>query len=480
MDVSLGTSPPVEELVPSCAPVQVAVEGAPEAREWTGNAQSASEEFPVESSRQGRSNWLARLVPAGSGNHSLALMDQAVVSVTNFLTTLLIGRWCGADELGVYAIGFSLLVSWSCVQDALISLPYAIQWHRRSRETSAEYAGGALVQSGLLSVLAIILLALSAVLLLTGGAKQGLVTMAWMLAGMMPFALLREFGRRFAFAHLRMTQALILDLAVAGMQLAALIGLALSGLLSATMAYAALGAACALAGAVWLYRGRESFVIRREEVWPTVRRNWGLGKWLFASQVVLIVQGYIIYWVLPWFGGTAAAGKFAACMSIVQFSNPLLLGYGNALMPRTAQAFTHGGAAALSRVVFRAALLLGAAMTLFCGAVWFAGEDVLRWLYHSPEYEGHGSTVLVLALSALVMAVGMPASNGLAAIERPDVIFRAGLLAVAVAVVLVPCLVQWWGVPGAAYACLASSVAASAGRWVAFSIYVARPAKEVR
>src|SRR2546426_272629 len=29
------------------------------------------------------------------GNNTLALLDQAVVSATNFLTTILIGRWCG-------------------------------------------------------------------------------------------------------------------------------------------------------------------------------------------------------------------------------------------------------------------------------------------------------------------------------------------------------------------------------------------------
>ena len=49
-------------------------------------------------------------------------------------------------------------------------------------------------------------------------------------------------------------------------------------------------------------------------------------------------------------------------------------------------------------------------MTLFCPVVLFAGEDVMRLLYHGKEYEGQGQTVTVLALALLVSAVGLPAS----------------------------------------------------------------------
>src|SRR5581483_6028917 len=72
----------------------------------------------------GRQRWSwSRFLEGDSGKHALALMDQAVVSGTSFLTTVLIGRWCGASELGVYALGFSLLVSWGCVHQSLIALP---------------------------------------------------------------------------------------------------------------------------------------------------------------------------------------------------------------------------------------------------------------------------------------------------------------------------------------------------------------------
>src|SRR5438132_4331641 len=100
----------------------------------------------------------SRFFDTGSGNQALALIDQAVVSGTSFLTTILIGRWCGAGELGVYSLGFSLLVSWGSVQNSLISLPYTI-YRLRSREgTQEECAGSALVHNGLLSAVALAVL----------------------------------------------------------------------------------------------------------------------------------------------------------------------------------------------------------------------------------------------------------------------------------------------------------------------------------
>jgi len=64
-----------------------------------------------------------------SGAHVLALADQGVVSAASFLTTVIIGRWTDASQLGIYAIGISVLASSYTIQGSLITLPYSIQRH---------------------------------------------------------------------------------------------------------------------------------------------------------------------------------------------------------------------------------------------------------------------------------------------------------------------------------------------------------------
>src|SRR5207253_10056912 len=144
--------------------------------------------------------------------------------------------------------------------------------------------------------------------------------------------------------------------------------------LAATTAYAAFGTGCALSGAVWLYLDRANFSIRWKKVWPTLQQSWSLGRWLFASQVTVWLQAYFVHWLLACIVGPIATGVYAACMTVVMFSNPLLLGISNALAPRAAQAYVEGGASKLQRVILQTTLLLGTAMALFCGVVLCAGE----------------------------------------------------------------------------------------------------------
>jgi O-antigen/teichoic acid export membrane protein len=409
-----------------------------------------------------RANW---------GTPVIALIDQGVVSGASFLTTIMVGRWTSPGQLGLYSVGVSALVASLAIQDSLVSLPYTIQRHQMPR-TPAEGAGASLAQSGLLSALVAVLLATTALGLSAGGAKQELTAMTWVLAATAPFALLREFGRRLAFAHMRMGSALMLDSTVAAIQLAALCWLGWVGWMSSASAYAAIGAACAVIGIVWLYLARANFVIRMDQVLATARRNWGLGKWLFAGQATITMQGYVTYWLLAFLVGASATGVYAACMSIVLFANPLIIGIGNTLAPKAALALKQGGRARLRREVIRDSLLLGAAMAVFCLLVLLAGESAMRALYRGDEYAGRGQILMPLALAMMASAVDAPASIGLASMERPQAIVWAGSIGVVLTIVLVWRLTIEWGLFGAACGFLAGYVAAALGRWVAFLLLV--------
>ena len=420
------------------------------------------------STAEAKKKWArTKVVEIVSGTHALALADQAVVSGTSFLTTVLVGRWVEPSALGAYSIAISLLFSLWCVQESLISFPYTVQRHH-AYGMPAEYAGSSLAHNCQLSVLAAVALAIGAVALSAGHAVPDLVAAIWVLAGVVPFVLLREFARRFAFAHMRLGQALRLDLAVAAMQITGLCLLEWTGRMSAAGACAALGAACGLAAIVWLQLPRADFIIRGVHVWQTMKQSWMLGKWLLAGQFTMWVRAYVAYWLLAWVAGTATTGVYAASISIVSFANPLVLGFSNLLAPQAALALSEGGGARLLRETIRDALLISSIMGVFCIVILFTGENIMRLLYPSKEYEGQGDTLTVLAFALLAFAVAMPPTNALASLQRPQGIFWNALIALLLTLVFVLYLVQQWGVIGAAYGLLVGNVANSVGRWIAF------------
>lgn len=416
----------------------------------------------------------SRVFAAAWGEPALALVDQAAVSGASFLTTIVLSRWTHASQLGVFAVGFSVIVTVLGVQESLITLPYTIRRHNAPGAKS-ENAGGALIQSALFSAMSFLLLAAAAVALWARGGTAEVIAMSWAVAATAPFALLREFARRVAFAHLDCAMALMLDLAVLAIQFAALIALAWTGNMSAAAACAALGGACAATGLAWLYFARAEFAFRLDSLGAAMRQSWGLGGWLLAGQITVTAQGYVAYWLLAAQLGATSTGVFAACMSVVSFANPLISGLGNILMPRAVQVLKQGGLERLRRQILKDSLLLGLAMFLFCAVVLFTGAEIMHLLFPTKTYEGQSLTLTVLALGSLATAVGFPASNALAAMERPRAIVGVGLLAVGVTVGLFWELVPPLGLLGAALAVLAGNLAGSAGRWVAFLALAARP-----
>jgi O-antigen/teichoic acid export membrane protein len=407
------------------------------------------------------------------GTHMLALADQAVVSGTSLLSTVLVGRGTAPRELGIYTIGLSVVGSLLAVQDALILLPYTIQRHHPSR-SQAEHAGISLLQSGVFAAAAASALALTSAGMLALGADAKLTGLVCALVLTVPFVMAREFGRSYAFARLQVAYALILDAVTAALQLGLLEWLHRTGRMSAVGACAVLGGACALTSLVWLYRARSNFVIRADQVRQATAESWGLGKWLCAGQVTVSIQGYASYWLLPLLIGMAETGVYAACTSIASLANPLLTAFRNTLTPRAVLAFNEGGGANLRRQASRDALMLTGAMSLFCVAILLGGDTLMRVVYQGPEYGGHGHVVTVLAVAMMVTAAGAPASNALASMERPQAIVLATSVGTVITVAAVWMLAVEWGLLGAAYGFLAGNAAGAAARWAAFLAVLAR------
>ena len=338
--------------------------------------------------------------------HVLPLADQAVVSGTSFLTTILIARSADPSQLGIYAIAVSVLACLFAAQDALVVLPYSVQQQHTTSSPELR-AGATLMLAGAFSTASLAVLCVAAWAISSFRESPEAAAIACGLAGLVPFGLAREFGRRFSFAGLQVRQALALDVVVAMMQLAALTWLAWAGAMSAVTACFALGAASGLVFAGWLYHARSNFRIRVDQLRPAFHRSWEMGKWLLLGRVAVQVQGYITYWLIMIDLGAPMTGIYAACMSIVAFANPFVFGVGNLMLPRSVLAWKHGGGSRLLHQAVQDAALLGAALAAFTFVVFLFGEHLMRLLYHGSEFQGHVYTLTVLAASMRRSIFGM-------------------------------------------------------------------------
>src|SRR5450432_3181935 len=141
----------------------------------------------------------------------LSLADQAVISVTNMCTAIIIGRVCAKQELGLYASGYSLVLLATAVQAALITTPYTVSNPHLGGEAHRLYKGSTLLQQFCLSGIWMLAFLGSALWTMRHGGRNDLGTLFLTLAMVSGFICFREFARRISCAELRFPLALSID-----------------------------------------------------------------------------------------------------------------------------------------------------------------------------------------------------------------------------------------------------------------------------
>lgn len=401
----------------------------------------------------------------GFGQQGVALTDQALVSGTNFLTTLFVGRVAGTEELGIYSLGFTLIVFALCFQDSLIASPYTIDVNRVEWEHRPAIAGSAVAHLLILALIVCFVLGAAAVIA-SGFWPQGSIVLAT-LALTIPWLSAREFYRRFQYANLFSRGALVLDISVAALQCFGLVALAAAGLLTAISAHATIGFSCGLCAAIALFMSRRCFAFCPQGSMVTLTRHWSFGRWMLASQLTALGYWYLVNWLVAGRLGITETGEFVACMAAVTVANPFILGFGNIVGPSVARAFAEGGVERVRKVLHRATLPLFVLAIVIAGLAALGGGQLVSFLYAS-DFRSHRGTIAILGLLVPLVATGTMADHGLRAIGQPRVNFTANIVGLGVTLTVTWFLLAPYRLTGAALGLLAGEVAGSFIRWSTF------------
>ena len=382
-------------------------------------------------------------------NGVLAVCDQAIVSGASFATSVIVGRSCAREDMGLFYLVLTVVYLVKGLQEHLICAPYAIYWQtlcggRRTRYSASTFAQHLALSAATVAIAAAVTGGIAAV-----SGKSALVLAALPLVGMLPFLQLREFVRRLMLARVRLGAAVGIDTGVAVLQVGGLVYLAYVHRVSVMTAYAVMAVACALVCGAWLLVAREPV---RFVWWDAVadwRRNWDFGRWALAGHLIGFATLYMTPWIVTAQRGSADAGVLAACVSIVGIASMFMTGLAGFLVPRAAAAYAEGNVAALRRVLCVATLTYASALGIFAVVVAVRGESLLQLAFGS-QYSGVGPVLIALALSMLAQSIGLTAGIGLWAMDRPQANLSADICTLIITLSLVFLLLPSLGVLGAA------------------------------
>lgn len=365
---------------------------------------------------------------AGARQGYLSAIDQGVISLSNFLATIILARNVDPTQLGVYGVGFVTLRLIRSVQEGLIVQPMNVFGAGMEEDNFKRYATTTSVfQIGLAIISASVVAICGWVLTEMGNDTAGPTLFALWL----PFLWwqMQEYLRRMLYTRGSVFKAVVTSVIANGVRLAIMVYLVDQGTLTGVSGLEAIawGSFVALFPSFWFTRHYWSRKL--ENLLDTWRRNWTFGRWLLGSTLTnwVAVEFYPI--LTAGLISFAAAGAYRALQNLVAPIHLLLRAVDTFLTPRAANLYGKAGQAALTRTLRSVYLALGIPILGILIVAMLFSEEILFLIYGEVYLEFSNGVVLMAIFYALMFAY-WPLQSIFKAAQLSRPIFIANVLAI--------------------------------------------------
>lgn len=408
----------------------------------------------------------ARLASLG-GRGAASIADQASTAAIGFLCSVFIGRYLGAEALGLYAITSVCVMFVAALQAAIILEPMSVFGAKKPAQEMPRYYGFLLGFQGSTVGVFTLLLAGGALLANAAGIIERPLLMALAAAAVYAnFLCFQYFLRRQFYIEHQQYLATIQSVAFLLLVSAGFLGLWWLGGASVVRVYVVLSL-CSLAVCV-VQSGVLAKKVRRPG--RSVAKgyagdHWSFGRWVLLGVPLGFMNYYGYFFIVGSLLSTQDAGHLKAVDVMVAPFNQIAIGLSLMLLPMTARNIDRMSLSAQRRLALRMALPLLTLAVAYAAAVFFAGDYALQLLFPGTMAEAL-PIVGVMAFLPIFQALPLPAGIILSALQRPYLRFISYGVAVFGALAVSVPLILSQGLIGAAAGMLVSQVLFAIGQWL--------------
>jgi O-antigen/teichoic acid export membrane protein len=385
---------------------------------------------------------------------TLSILDQGLLSGSNFLGFLLLGRWLEPGAYGAFVVATSTFLFLTGFQNALILEPMTVIGPSRFTDRLGPYCWASFRANFQVVVgMLVILLGASVTFGLTS-TSLGMAFLGVSIAS--PFVLMSWVLRRMAYLVGRPGRAAFGSSTYALCLCGALIAAYRLEWLTPFNAFLIMAAGAAAMSLSYAFLYRNLFDAPKSEEPVTVRdigrAHWDYGRW--ATGVAIV--GCLIYSMYnPFVGaiaGLAIVGGYKACENVFQPFFQSLNALSSLVTPWYARKLVEGDLAAVRKKAVRFTAASTGASILYAAACGFGAVWILSALYPNKPYVNYAPALGLLGVN-MVFRTALESYNYLVRAEhRADILFwgaLAGTLSLAISGIP---LIGIYGVEGAAIA----------------------------
>jgi O-antigen/teichoic acid export membrane protein len=374
-----------------------------------------------------------------------SMSDQAIVSLGNFLLTVMLARLMSKTEYGVYVVTLGALLVGNAIHSALIAYPVSVLGAHVPKGEIGEFATNAVLVTYVFALPVIAVLG----------------TITWVLSkhsdlylyviGAMLCWQTHETIRRCLMSQLRHNATIFGDAVAYLGQIALVLILAFRHVpMRAQIGFTAIMVA-SLAGAMV-----HAVIIGLRTPQFAAALNLGresirLGRWSLFSVLGYWGTVSLLPWVLA-LRSLAEVANYQTMMNVVQVVNPVMFSVSNLVIPSVAHELRKPDGERSARRITFVYMMQGLVILapLFLGVI-LAPAFIMKILYgRAAGYAENDAVLRMLVLGGLATYTGHILTAYFFGRKDVEIVGRIQIAATATALVCAPLLIPEWGVTGAA------------------------------
>src|SRR5579862_471437 len=379
-----------------------------------------------------------------------ALVDQGLITGSNFVMSILLARWWAPQEYGVYAVAFAIFLLLLMLYQSLMLEPMSVYGGSVYRNGLRGYLKSLLtlhVGGSFLILTVMCVTALVAERLSPGSGFAGGFLGVGLAA---PAVLLLWLAKRMFYLELSPAPAAVGAILYFVLLLGGLTFAYRVRLLSPFTAFVITGiAALACSAVLLLYlKARLSHGENPPSLRDAWRRHWRYGRWALAGSAFTWVPNYMFYPLVSSFCGMRQAGELKALMN---FGAPVLQGYAaliTLLLPYAARIQQRQGPSGTSAMTYRISFICTAGAVAYWFPLLLLKHSVFRLAY-SGGYEQVAYLLPLVAVGSIFWSAFLGPATALRAMESTAQVFVALFVSSVLSVAVGIPAIRAWGVGGA-------------------------------
>jgi O-antigen/teichoic acid export membrane protein len=404
--------------------------------------------------------FFSRAIPLATKG-GLAVLDQALISGSNFLLGILLARWLLPAEYGAYALAFAIFLLLSFVSQSLLFEPMAVFSGSAYRKSMRGYFRSVLWLHLAMTVITFVLLGTAAGVAFLRSEPNGLPGALLGVTLASPCILLFWLARRAYYTQLSPARAASGALVYCILLVSGLFLIHHRQQLSPFSAYLLMGVgALATAGyLLWHLRRILPGIEAGPRFADACRRHWDYGRWALASSVATWIPYYLYYPLLSTFSGMAQAGELRALMNLALPLEQTFTALSSLLLPWAARVQERDGISSAPRLNRRlTALYTGGAILYWAVLIPLKGPAF--HLLYGGKYLEVAYLLPLVGLETLLSSAAFGPVTVLRAMESPSSIFYARCSASVLSLAIGIPLTRSYGLTGAVWSMVLANVAA--------------------